>query len=136
MAVWGDGPFDCDEALDWFADLEQAPTDELPELLGAALHGHATDDRVALAAAVLTAHGCARAVRAGAPEVDEWLAGHRPQVSRQLADQALQVVEAAVGAGVVVGSAPWVSGVRRALEAGSAREQVRPIRPDVQPPAR
>lgn len=130
MTVWGDGPFDCDEALDWFADLEQAPTVELPELLGAALHGHPADDRVALAAAVLTAHGCARAVRAGAPEVDEWLAGHRPSVSRQLADDALVVVEAAVAAGVVPGSASWLLGVRRALEAGPARDQVTPLRPD------
>ncbi|HSF27244.1 MAG TPA: DUF4259 domain-containing protein [Actinomycetes bacterium] len=135
MAMWGSGPFDCDEALDWFADLEQTPSTELPGALAAALHpGEAeTDQRVALAAAVLVAHGCARAVRAGAPEVDEWLGGHRPTVSRQLADEALLVVDAAIDAGVVPGSVPWLSGVRRALEAGSAREQVTPIRPDDSP---
>jgi len=113
--------FGEDTVLDWFAELEASSDDEVPGLLGAALQG---TGEVAVAAAVLVAHGCARAVRTGQPVIDVWLAGHRPWVDRRLADEALAVLDRHPALVARLSADTPASAVRAALVAGPSRHVV------------
>ena len=68
MGSWGTGPFDNDDALGFFGELEDA-------------------------AAALVAAGCSEGATIGHPSIDSWLSGHRPTPApedQRLAAEALK----------------------------------------------
>lgn len=116
------GVFSADDVLDWFAELEAGTDDEVTDALGEAVR---QPGPVGLAAAVLVAHGCVRAVRTGQPEIDAWLVAHRPRVDRALADAALAAVDA--GDPGLLATLPVTcppEQLRQALSAGPSREVI------------
>jgi hypothetical protein len=105
MSTWHTGPFDNDEALDFFDRVEAlnsadvVPT--LRETLCAVLERpgvvEVNEGQVAVAAATLVAAGRSRLARTGNPAVDSWLADHRPAVDTEDQQLALRVLERVCG---------------------------------------
>jgi hypothetical protein len=101
MGSWGTGPFDNDDALGFFGELEDAAAEAVLRRIREVLS--ATADRpgylevdegnVAVAAAALVAAGCSEGATLGHPSIDSWLSHHRPVPApedQKLATEALE----------------------------------------------
>ena len=84
MGTWQTGPFDNDDAMEFFDEVEETPESEVLPKLRAQLAAIAerpgrvevSEAAVAVAAAALIAAG-SRAEPIGNPSVDDWLRAHR-----------------------------------------------------------
>ena len=115
MGAWGTGPFDNDDGMDFFLDLEDASAEKIThrvrEVLTVAVGDDSyLDEHVAgetLAAAAVVAHwrrsgsgaadGEIAASVAGNPRVAEWLAKHPPVLTAADADLALRALDRVSG---------------------------------------
>ncbi|MGH3328675.1 MAG: DUF4259 domain-containing protein [Streptomycetales bacterium] len=105
MGTWGTAPFDNDDALDFFGEIEDFPPEALLARLRATLtatverpgHIEVGEANVAVAAAALVAAGRSRLARAREPSVDDWLAANRPQTSPDDHALALRALDRVAG---------------------------------------
>src|SRR6185437_2364843 len=85
MGTWQVGPFDNDDAMDYFDEVEETPDAEVPPKLRETLVAvverpgqiELAEGHVAVAAACLVAAGRSRAAATGNSSVDAWLSTHR-----------------------------------------------------------
>lgn len=105
MGTWQVGPFDNDDAMDYFDEVEETPDAEvapkLRETLVAVVERpgkvELAEGHVAVAAACLVAAGRSRAAATGNASVDAWLAAHRPEVTAEDQRVALAAIDRVTG---------------------------------------
>ncbi len=105
MGTWQVGPFDNDDAMDFFDEVEETPDPEVPPKLRRALVAiverpgqvELAEGHVAVAAASLVAAGRSRAAATGNASVDAWLTTHRPAVTAEDQRVALAALDRVTG---------------------------------------
>ena len=105
MGTWQTGPFDNDDAMDFFDEVEETPDADVPPKLRKALVAIAerpgqvelAEGHVAVAAASLVAAGRSRVVATGNASVDAWLSAHRPAVTAEDQRVALAALDRVTG---------------------------------------
>ncbi|MGH3344741.1 MAG: DUF4259 domain-containing protein [Carbonactinosporaceae bacterium] len=105
MGTWGTAPFDNDDAMDFFGEIEDFPPEALLSRLRATLtataerpgHIEVSEANVAVAAAALVAAGRSRLARAWEPAVDGWLTTKRPRTSADDHALALRALDRVAG---------------------------------------
>ncbi|MBS2963452.1 DUF4259 domain-containing protein [Actinocrinis puniceicyclus] len=105
MGTWQVGPFDNDDAMDFFDEVEETPDSEVPPKLRETLVAvverpgkvELQEGHVAVAAACLVAAGRSRAAATGNSSVDAWLTAHRPQVTAEDQRVALAALDRVTG---------------------------------------
>ena len=105
MGTWQVGPFDNDDAMDFFDEVEETPDPEVPPKLREALVAiverpgqiELHEGHVAVAAASLVAAGRSRAAATGNSSVDAWLSKHRPAVTAEDQRVALAALDRVTG---------------------------------------
>ncbi|MCX9190849.1 hypothetical protein C3Y87_05365 [Carbonactinospora thermoautotrophica] len=105
MGSWGTGPFDNDDAMDFFGELELADPDKamtrVRDVLVATVERpgclEVSEANVAVAAAALVAAGRSRFARSGSQVVDEWLSTHRPHASQDDQELAIRALDRVCG---------------------------------------
>lgn len=105
MGTWQVGPFDNDDAMDYFDEVEETPDAEIPPKLRETLVAvverpgqiELAEGHVAVAAACLVAAGRSRAAATGNSSVDAWLSTHRPAVTAEDQRVALAALDRVTG---------------------------------------
>ncbi|HXR70844.1 DUF4259 domain-containing protein [Actinocrinis sp.] len=105
MGTWQVGPFDNDDAMDYFDEVEETPDAEVPPKLRETLVAvverpgqiELAEGHVAVAAACLVAAGRSRAAATGNSSVDAWLSTHRPAVTAEDQRVALAALDRVTG---------------------------------------
>ncbi len=105
MGTWQVGPFDNDDAMDFFDEVEETPDAEVPPKLRETLVAvverpgqvELAEGHVAVATACLVAAGRSRAAATGNSSVDAWLAAHRPTVTAEDQRVALAALDRVTG---------------------------------------
>lgn len=105
MGTWQIGPFDNDDAMDFFDEVEETPDADVPPKLRKALVAivdrpgqvELAEGHVAVAAASLVAAGRSRAAATGNASVDAWLTAHRPAVTAEDQRVALAALDRVTG---------------------------------------
>ena len=105
MGTWQVGPFDNDDAMDYFDEVEETPDAEVPPKLRETLVAvverpgqiELAEGHVAVAAACLVAAGRSRAAATGNSSVDAWLSMHRPAVTAEDQRVALAALDRVTG---------------------------------------
>ena len=100
--AWGFGSFENDDALDWVADLEQAPGSQLlastlRRVDAKAKYIEAPECSLAIAAAEVVAAAHGHPAKALPPEVTAWIQRVRPKVGADLLAMARSAVETCRG---------------------------------------
>ena len=98
MGAWGIGPFENDDAADWFYELEKSKGTEVLEATIAEIEGN--DDYLeapeccnALAAAEVVAAYQGKARADLRDDIKSWIAGHPLQIGDGLRDRTLKAVQ-------------------------------------------
>jgi hypothetical protein len=131
MGAWGTGPFDNDDAMDFFGEVEDCDGDKVVTRLREALSAtsgrpgylEVSEANVAIAAASLVAAGRSRLARAGHPAVDDWLASRRPETTPGDQELALRALDRVCGP-----SSEWLDLWQEAGEADSVRTRLSELR--------
>ena len=105
MGTWQIGPFDNDDAMDFFDEVEVTPDADVPPKLRKALVAiverpgqvELAEGHVAVAAASLVAAGRSRVAATGNASVDAWLSAHRPAVTAEDQRVALAALDRVTG---------------------------------------
>jgi hypothetical protein len=105
MGTWQVGPFDNDDAMDFFDEVEETPDAQVPPKLRKALVAvverpgrvELHEGHVAVAAACLVAAGRSRGAATGNTSVDAWLTAHRPAVTAEDQRVALAALDRVTG---------------------------------------
>ena len=105
MGTWQVGPFDNDDAMDFFDEVEETPDAQVPPKLRETLVAvverpgqiELAEGHVAVAAACLVAAGRSRAAATGNSSVDAWLSSHRPVVTAEDQRVALAALDRVTG---------------------------------------
>jgi hypothetical protein len=105
MGTWEIGPFDNDDAMDFFDEVEETPDDDVPPKLRKTLVAiverpgqvELHEGHVAVAAASLVAAGRSRVAATGNASVDAWLSAHRPAVTAEDQRVALAALDRVTG---------------------------------------
>jgi hypothetical protein len=105
MGTWQVGPFDNDDAMDFFDEVEETPDADVAPKLRKALVAvverpgqvELAEGHVAVAAACLVAAGRSRAAATGNASVDAWLTEHRPDVTAEDQRVALAALDRVTG---------------------------------------
>ena len=105
MGTWQVGPFDNDDAMDFFDEVEDTPDAQVPPKLRETLVAvverpgqiELAEGHVAVAAACLVAAGRSRAAATGNSSVDAWLSSHRPAVTAEDQRVALAALDRVTG---------------------------------------
>ena len=105
MGTWQVGPFDNDDAMDFFDEVEETPDADVPPKLRKALVAvverpgqvELAEGHVAVAAASLVAAGRSRIAATGNASVDAWLSAHRPAVTAEDQRVALAALDRVTG---------------------------------------
>lgn len=105
MGTWETGPFDNDDAMDFFDEVEETPDADVPPKLRKALVAiverpgqvELAEGHVAVAAASLVAAGRSRIAATGNASVDAWLSAHRPLVTAEDQRVALAALDRVTG---------------------------------------
>ncbi len=105
MGTWEIGPFDNDDAMDFFDEVEETPDADVPPKLRKTLVAiverpgqvELHEGHVAVAAASLVAAGRSRVAATGNASVDAWLSAHRPAVTAEDQRVALAALDRVTG---------------------------------------
>ena len=105
MGAWGTGPFDNDEALDLFLDLEDAEPEHVAVRLREVLRVAAEDESFleapaaneAIAAAAVVAYSYSHADPTGNPRVARWLTERAPALGAADGVLAARAIERVCG---------------------------------------
>ena len=106
MGAWGTGPFDNDDALDLFLEIEDADPEAAAERLRAALLVAAADDdsyleapaaNEAVAAAAVVAFSYSHTDPTGNPRVAQWLMERTPALGRDDGELAAKALDRVCG---------------------------------------
>lgn len=105
MGTWQVGPFDNDDAMDFFDEVEETPDAQVPPKLRETLVAvverpgqiELAEGHVAVAAACLVAAGRSRVAATGNSSVDAWLSSHRPVVTAEDQRVALAALDRVTG---------------------------------------